>query len=72
MFEVYKAIGSRKTYLVFSRDTDVGEALKQANEHYKTATNNLKAVWGYILKDELYFEIPEKVKNMVIVVYKKR
>ena len=77
MFEVYKAIGSRKTYLVFDgrygyHNKKKEEALKLANSHYKTKIKNLDTAMGWVVGKYLYFDVPPKAGKIVFIIYKKR
>ena len=67
MFEVYKAIGSRKTYLVFDADVGRTEAWRMGKEHYKTANANLDIRIGYIIGDELYLKKTDGAEQRWIV-----
>lgn len=59
MFEIYKAINGRKTYLV-SNEKKAESLYQYAKKHFKVAGNKLEIRIGWILNDELYLEDPHK------------
>ena len=72
MFEIYKAVKGRKTYLVFSGLEKPDEAFGAAKKYFRCSEYHLgiKACW--ILNDELYFEDPNKksAKKKMTIFYK--
>ena len=72
MYEVYKAIHSRKTYLVFEPGTKGTDMRKLANLHYKTKSESIDIQRAWIFNDGLYFEYPHKKKAKIRwIAYKK-
>lgn len=72
MFEIYKAIKSRKTYLV--SDGKACDLFQDAKKHYKCAVNRIALKECWILNDELYFKDPhnKKAKIHYVAYLKKR
>ena len=72
MYEVYKAINSRKTYLVFEPGTKGLDMKKLANLHYKTKSESIEIQRAWIFNDVLYLEDPHKKKAKIRwIAYKK-
>lgn len=63
MYEVYKAIHSRKTYLVFEPGTKGTDMKKLANYHYKTKPENIVIQRAWLFNGELYLEDPHRKKS---------
>lgn len=64
MFEIYKD-RNKKSYLVFDDDTDRDDALKIAKNHFHKPIKQLKAEVGWIWKDGLYLELPDRFDRPV-------
>lgn len=71
MFEIYKAVKSRKTYLVsFGHACDLFE---DAKKHYKCAVNRIAIRECWILNDELYLKDPhDKKAKLAYTAYLKK
>lgn len=63
MYAVYKAIHSRKTYLVFEPGTKGTDMKKLANYHYKTKPELIVIQRAWLFNDELYLEDPHRKKS---------
>ena len=70
-FEIYKAIGGKKTYLVFDADVGRTTAWRLGKDHYKTANANLKIQVGYLVGDELCLKKPRMEADARWIVYKR-
>ena len=66
MFEIYKAINGRKTYLV--SDGKACDLFQDAKKHYKCAVNRITLKEGWILGDELYLKDPHDKKAKICYV----
>lgn len=60
MFEVYKAIKGRKTYLVFEKGTSKRDMLIETVKYHKAPLISCSVIPGWILNDELYLTDPKK------------
>lgn len=71
MFEIYKAIKGRKTYLL--SDGKSSDLFQDAKKHYKCAENRIVLTTGWVLGDELYLKDPHNKKaKFCYVAYQKR
>jgi hypothetical protein len=56
--EVYKALNSRKVYLVFNRSEHT--LIRESTKYFKVSKKDLLLREAYLYNDELYFENPHK------------
>ena len=71
MFEIYKAIKSRKTYLV--SDGKACDLFEDAKKHYKCAVNRIALKECWILNDEMYLKDPhDKKAKLAYTAYLKK
>ena len=59
MFEIYKAYKGRKSYVVVL-DENLASAQTYAKKYFKCSTAHIVCVIGYIYRNELYFQDPQK------------
>ena len=73
MFEIYKSIEGRKTFLVFSGLEKPDVAFAAAKKFFRVAEHHLEVKVCWILNDELYWEDPHKktAKRKVAIFCKK-
>lgn len=73
MFEIYKSIKGRKTYLVFAGTEKADTAYEAAKKYFRVAEHHLSVNQCWILNDDLYFEDPHKkaAKKKIAIYWKK-
>lgn len=74
MFEVWKAINGRKSYLVaISGKVRASELYDSARKYFKASADNINVHLAWVYNDELYLENPHKSKAKIrLVAYLKR
>lgn len=73
MFEIYRSIKGRKTFLVVDEYSKYREVEKEATKFFRVSKRHLQWQKCWILNDELYFEDPcnKKAKKMVAISWRK-
>lgn len=73
MFEVWKAINGRKSYIVAGTSVHVYDLSKYARRFFKVSADRISIHQAWIYNDELYLEDPHKSKAKTrLVAYLKR
>lgn len=58
--EKYKALNSRKVYLIFDASMMSDEITEQSKKYFKVSERDLDGYLAYLYNNELYFENPHK------------
>lgn len=73
MFEVWKAINGRKSYIVARTSVAAYDLSKYARRFFKVSADRISIHQAWIYNDELYLEDPHKSKAKArLVAYLKR
>lgn len=73
MFEIWKAINGRKSYIVAETSVDAYDLSKYARRFFKVSADRISVQQAWIYNDELYLEDPNKSKaKRRLVAYLKR